>query len=55
MLDLLLDRVKPREHEVTIDTAGFTEKKVDQIIAAAKERGLHVARSRRWVLIRDLR
>jgi hypothetical protein len=54
-LDLILDRVKPREHEVTIDAAGYTPEQVDRIYAAAKARGLHVSGTRRWILIRDLR
>jgi len=54
-LDVLLDSVKPREHEVTIDADGYTPKQVDRIYAAAKARGLHVSGTRRWILIRDLR
>jgi Cdc6-like AAA superfamily ATPase len=54
MLDQLLDRVKPGQHELTIDTTGYTRAQVDQIIAAAKARGLHPAASPNSVLIRDL-
>ena len=54
-LDLILDRVKRGEHEVTIDTAGYTPEQVDRIYAAAKARGLHAAGTRRWILIRDMR
>jgi hypothetical protein len=54
-LDLLLDRVKPRKHEVTIDTEGYTREQVKRIKSAAKKRGLHAAYDGRFVLIRDLR
>src|SRR5271154_236091 len=54
-LDLLLDRVKPGDHEVTIDADGYTPEQVDRIYAAAKARGLHASGTRRWILIRDLR
>ncbi len=54
-LDLLLDSVKPGEHAVTIDAAGYTSAQVDRIIAAARARGLHVSGTHRWLLIRDLR
>jgi len=54
-LDLLLDRVKPREHEVTIDTEGYTRADVDRIIATARGRGLHAAFDGRFVLVRDMR
>ena len=54
-LDLLLDSVKPRKHEVTIDTEGYTRDQVHPIMAAASKRGLHAARAGRFVLIRDLR
>lgn len=54
-LDLILDRVKPREHEVTIDTDGYTQAQVDRVIATAKERGLATSYDGRFVLVRDLR
>jgi hypothetical protein len=52
---LLLDRVKPGAHEVTIDADGYTPEQVDRIYATAKARGLHASGTRRWILIRDLR
>ena len=54
-LDLLLDSVKPREHEVTIDVRDYTSEQVDRIYAAAAARGLHASGTRRWILICDLR
>jgi len=54
-LDLLLDRVKARSHEVTIDTEGYTKEQVKKIKSAAKRRGFHAAYDGRFVLIRDLR
>jgi hypothetical protein len=55
LLDQLLDRVKPGQRELTIDTTGYTRAEVDRIIAAATARGLHAAASPNSVLIRDLR
>ena len=54
-LDLLLDSVKSRRHEVTIDVGDLPSEQVDRIYAAAKARGLHASGTRRWILIRDLR
>ncbi len=54
-LDLILDRVKPAQHEVTIDTEGYTRAEVDRITAAARARGLHAAFDGRFVLVRDMR
>jgi hypothetical protein len=54
-LDLILDRVRPGEHEVTIDTDGYTREQVVKIIAAAKARGLHASSDGRFVLIRDMK
>jgi len=54
-LDRLLDRVKPRESEVTIDVRDYTPEQVDRIYAAAAARGLHASGTRRVILIRDLR
>lgn len=54
-LDQILDQVKPGKREVTIDADGYTPHQVEQIIAVAKSRGLHVSGTRRWLLIRDLR
>jgi hypothetical protein len=55
MLDAILDRVKPREHEVTIDTEGYTRQQVDRIETAANRRGLSAVYDGRFILIRDLR
>lgn len=54
-LDRLLDMVKPREREVTIDVRDCTPEQREDIIHAATARGLHVAGSRNHLLIRDLR
>lgn len=54
-LDLLLDQVKARKREVTIDTTGYTREQVDRILHAAKDRGLHAAAAPNSILIRDLR
>jgi DNA repair protein RadC len=49
-----LDRVKAGQHEVTIDTEGYTKDQVDRVIATAKGRGLHASYDGRYVLVRDL-
>ena len=54
-LDLLLDKVKPGQHELTIDTEGYTSAQVDRVVQAAKARGFSASYDGRWVLIRDLR
>jgi hypothetical protein len=54
-LDMILDSVRPREHEVTIDTEDLTNAQVQQVIGAAKARGLHTAFDGRFVLVRDMR
>ncbi len=53
-LDLMLDRVKCGEREVTFDVDGYTKKQVERVRAAARARGLHVSGTNRWVLVRDL-
>jgi hypothetical protein len=53
-LDLILDSVAAKKNEVTIDTDGFTQAQVDQIIATAKARGLSASYDGRFVLVRDL-
>jgi hypothetical protein len=53
-LDLLLDSVTAKKNEVTIDTDGFTQAQVDQVIATAKARGLSASYDGRFVLVRDL-
>ena len=54
VLDRLLDKVKPGQSELTLDTSGYSRAEVDKIIAAAKARGLHAAASPNSVLVRDL-
>ncbi len=54
LLDSILDQVKFREREVTIDADGYTPEQVEQIVAEAKARGLHVSGTQRWLLIGDL-
>lgn len=54
-LDRILDSVKPREHEVTIDTEGYSSAETGRILDAARERGLSAAYDGRFVLVRDLR
>ncbi len=53
-LDLILDKVKCGEHEVTLDVDGYTKKQVERVRAAARARGLHVSGTNRWILVRDL-
>jgi len=53
-LDLILDRVRCGQREVTFDTEGYTKQQVARIRQAAKARGLHVSGTQRWVLVRDL-
>jgi len=55
MLDAILDGVRAREREVTFDVEGCSEAQIERIIEAATTRGLHAARSRHHVLVRDLR
>lgn len=54
-LDLLLDTVKPREHELTIDVSELDPPSVARIVSTAVDRGLDVAGDNRYLLIRDLR
>lgn len=54
-LDMLLDKVRRGEHEVTIDTDGYTAAQIARILATAEARGLHAAYTGRWILIRDFR
>ncbi len=53
-LDLILNQVKKGMREVTFDTEGYTNAQIKQIKAAAKSRGLNVAGTNRWLLVRDL-
>jgi len=54
LLEQLLNQVKARESEVTIDAEDCTPERIDQIKTAAKARGFHVSGTDRWLLIRDL-
>lgn len=54
-LDLILDGVKAKKKEVSIDTEGYTKDQVDRIIATARGRGLDASYDGRWVLVRDMR
>lgn len=53
-LDLILDKVKCGEREVTFDLYGYTADQVARVRKAARERGLNVSGTERWVLVRDL-
>lgn len=53
-LDLILDRVQYRKHEVTFDLLGYTPEQVELVYATAKARGLNATGTGRWVLVRDL-
>ncbi len=53
-LDLLLDRVKPGEREVTLDVREFTPEQQQQVIDTAKARGLDASSDGRNILVRDL-
>ena len=53
-LDLMLDKVKRGEREITFDTEGYTEAERNRIIDAAEARGLHASRHRQHILIRAL-
>ena len=55
LLDTLLDSVKPRESELTLDTEGYSPEDRARIVAAAQGRGLSAEGTDRWLLIRDLR
>jgi hypothetical protein len=53
-LDLLFDKVKCGEREVTFDVEGYTKAQADRVRSAARARGLHVSGTNRWILVRDL-
>lgn len=53
-LDLILDKVKCGEREVTFDVEGYTKSQVERVRAVAKARGLHASGTNRWILVRDL-
>ena len=54
-IEQILSKVVAREREVTVDTDGLPESEILRIITAAKTKGLHAARDRRFILIRDMR
>lgn len=53
-LDLILDQVKCGKREVTFDLEDYTKAQAARVRAVAKARGLHVAGTHRWLLVRDL-
>lgn len=53
-LDLILDKVKCREREVTFDLEGYTKAQASRVRSAARARGFNVSGTGRWVLVRDL-
>ena len=53
-LDLMLDKVKRGEQEISFDTEGYTEEQVKRIVTTAEARGLHASYDGRVVLVRDL-
>ena len=54
-LDLMLDRVKPGEREITFDVRGWDRADVDRLIRVVMDRGLDAASDGKFVLVRDLR
>lgn len=54
-LDLILDKVKAKKHEITLDVRDYTEAQKQRIITTAEKRGLHAASDGKFILIRDLR
>jgi hypothetical protein len=52
---MILDKVKPRECEVTLDVDGYSQEQIERVKSTAEARGLHVSGSGQWLLIRDLR
>ena len=53
-LDLILDRVKYAEHEVTFDVRDYSRADVQRVIDTANARGLHAAFDGSYILVRDL-
>lgn len=53
-LDLILDKVKCGEREVTFDVDGYTKEQAERVRATARTRGLHVSGTSRWILVRRL-
>ncbi len=53
-LDMILDTVKPSQHEVTFDVRDYAEADKSRIIKAAEDRGLNAASDGKHILVRDL-
>ena len=54
LLSDMLDRVKYAKSELAIDAAGLSDAHRERLIELAKSRGLSVAGTKRWLLIRRL-
>lgn len=54
-LDLILDKVRARESEVTIDVEAFSSKDVAKVVDRAVARGYSASFDGRFILVRDLR
>ena len=54
-VDQILDAVKMKEHEVTLDVSELFPYLRSMIKIKAEERGLHVVSTSQHMLIRDLR
>ena len=50
-IDFILDHVTPLR-EVTLDLGDLTGIEYDRVVTKAKDRGLHVSGTRRWLLVR---
>ena len=53
-LDQILDRVECDKFEITIDAENLSSDQVDNVVAIANRKGLHVSGTRRWLLVRRL-
>ncbi len=53
-LDLILDKVQRGVREVTFDAEGYTKQQLQRLVSTAKNRGLHVSGTKRWILVRSL-
>lgn len=54
-LSILLDSVKPREKELTLDFDGWKSEDIARVEAVVRYRGLHAAFDGRYMLVRDMR
>lgn len=53
-LDLMLDKVKCGQREITFDAEDLSKKQAEHVCATARARGLNVSGTSRWILVRDL-